>query len=189
MQNARTNQNSYRGGRPQYRYQRWTPPPEPKPEPKLDLSDKSFPTLSNQTVAQTSANQHEFRTAFSTTVRVMAEVEKLNDLKEQRNREADQKARAEMGGVYIHRFQHGRMSEREEEPEEGHWEAPKVLAKPDDTVEWVEVRHSKARRQPREKTTRELAEDYRAKALDEEYAEDYNGDLFESSHRHDHHAT
>jgi hypothetical protein len=187
MQNARSNQNTYRGGRPQYRVPRWTPPPEPKPEPKLDLSDRNFPTLSNQPVAQTAANQHDFQTAFSTTVKVMAEVEKLNDLREERNRLADQKARAEMGGVYTHRFQPGRMSERNEE--EAPWEPPKRLEKPDDTVEWVEVRHSKARRQPREKTTRELAEEYRAKAIDEEHAEDYNGDLFESSHRHDHHAT
>jgi hypothetical protein len=55
--------------------------------------------------------------------------------------------------------------------------------------EWVEVRHSKARKSAHVKTTEELDEDYDDKAADEEAADDYNGDLFERSHRHDHYAT
>jgi hypothetical protein len=120
MQNS-TSSNKYtpRGGRPNYRYARWTPPPEPKPEPKLDLSDKSFPSLSNNTVPQTTAVHTEFKTSFATSVKVMAEVEKLHELRAERDRQADQRARAELSGVYIQRFQPGRLSELE--PEEPQW--------------------------------------------------------------------
>lgn len=179
-----------RGGRPNYSYRsRWTPPPEPKPEPKLDLSDKNFPTLSNRPVSQTAAAQHDFQSSFTTTVKVMAEMEKRQELRDQRDREADQKAKAEMGGVYTHHFRHGRLSEMTVvEPEEDTWRPPPMPTEPSET-EWVEVRHSKARRTIAEKTMRELEEDYRSKAIDEEDAADYNGELFESSHRHDHHAT
>ena len=177
-----------RGGRPNYRYARWTPPVEPKPEPKLDLSDKSFPSLSNNAVQQTTSRT-EFSTSFATSVKVMAEVEKLQELRAQRDRQADQKARAELGGVYIHRFQHGRLSEVEPEDEAPQWEPPKKLAKPDPETDWVEVRHSKAHKTPKETSFREMEEDYRSKAHEEDGGDDYNGDLFESSHRHDHHAT
>jgi len=177
-----------RGGRPNYRYARWTPPVEPKPEPKLDLSDKNFPSLSNHPVPQSTAHHPEFTTSFATSVKVMAEVEKLQELRAQRDRQADQKARAELGGVYIHRFQHGRLSEVDPE-EEPQWRPEPKLAKPDPETDWVEVRHSKAHKQPKEKSVRELDDEYRSKAIDEENAEEYNGDLFESSHRHDHHAT
>jgi hypothetical protein len=174
-----------RGGRPNYGARRLPPPPEPK----LDLSDKSFPSLA-ATPPPEPTTAYVFASKFSTTVKVMSEVEKLNELREQRNREADQKAHAEMGGVYTHRFRHGRLSEVKVEEEEGHWEPPQKLAKPDDTTEWVEVRHSKARRQGHEKSLRELDEDYRSKAKDEADAEaEYNSELFERSHRHDHYAT
>jgi hypothetical protein len=53
----------------------------------------------------------------------------------------------------------------------------------------MEVKHSKAKKTPYEKSTWELEEDYNDKAADEDAAEDYNGDLFERSHRHDHYAT
>jgi hypothetical protein len=178
-----------RGGRPNYRYARWTPPVEPKPEPKLDLSDKNFPSLSNNTVTQTTAHHPEFTTSFATSVKVMAEVEKLQELRAQRDRQADQKARAELGGVYTHRFQHGRLSEVDPEEQTVQWMPPPKLAKPNPDTDWVEVRHSKAHKHPKDKSFREMEEDYRSKAIDEENADDYNGDLFESSHRHDHHAT
>ena len=193
MQSSQSNTRTYvpRGGysRPQYgRHQRWTPPPEPKPEPKLDLSERNFPTLSNNPVAQTTGH-HDFQSSFTTTVKVMAEMEKLQELREQRDREASQKARVEMRGVYIDRFQPGRLSKQEVvEPEEDDWRPAREVREPGDD-EWTEVRHSKARKQPREKSMRELAEEYQSKAIDEENAEDYNGELFESSHRHDHYAT
>lgn len=191
MQSQTTNTRTYapRGGRPNYtRYQRWTPPPEPKPEPKLDLSERNFPTLSNQPVAQT-AGHHDFQSSFTTTVKVMAEMEKLQELREARDRAQTQKARGEMKGVYVDRFQPGRLSRVEvEEPEEDDWRPAREVQEPAED-EWTEVRHSKARRHPREKSMGELAEEYHAKAIDEEGGEDYNGDLFESSHRHDHHAT
>ena len=184
MQSARTNPNA----RQRFpRYQRWVPPPEPKPEPKLDLSDKSFPTLPTSNVPQQSTGGHEFNSTFTATVRVMAEMEKLTELREQRNREASQKARAEMGHVYTHRFRPGRMTSETTE-EEPTWQRPPSPQEPAED-EWTEVRHSKARKQPREKSMRELEEEYRSKAADEDAAEDYNGDLFERSHRHDHYAT
>lgn len=163
---------------------------EPKPEPKLDLSERNFPTLSNQPVAQTTGH-HEFGTAFSTKVKVMAEVEKLQELREKRDQMESQKARGELRGVYIDRFQPGRLSRQEvEEPEEDdEWRPVHELTAPTEDDEWTEVRHSKARKVPREKTMHELAQEYQAKAVDEEAAEDYNGDLFERSHRHDHYAT
>ena len=189
QQSARERFSQQRGGRPQYRYQRWTPPPEPKPEPKLDLSDRSFPSLPTSNVPQQSTGGHSFDSKFSTTVKVMAEMEKLQELRDQRDREASQKARMEMKGVYLGRFQHGRMSARDEvEPEEDDWRPTQESRSPSEE-EWTEVRHSKARKQPHEKSMRELAEEYQAKAIDEDEAEDYNGDLFESSHRHDHYAT
>jgi hypothetical protein len=76
--------------------------------------------------------------------------------------------------------------EPEEEPQ---WRPQMKLAKPNPETDWVEVRHSKAHKQPVEKSYAELEEDYRSKAHEEDWGDDYNGDLFESSHRHDHHAT
>ena len=194
MQPSQNNTRPYvpRGGysRPQYgRHQRWTPPPEPKPEPKLDLSDRNFPMLPTSNAPLQSTGGHDFRSTFTTTVKVMAEMEKLQELREQRDREASQKAQMEMRGVYIDRFQPGRLTKQEVvEPEEDDWRPTQEVREPRED-EWTEVRHSKARKQPREKSMRELAEEYQAKALDEENAEDYNGELFESSHRHDHYAT
>lgn len=183
-------QQNQRGGRPQYRYQRWTPPPEPKPEPKLDLSDKTFPSLPMSNVVQQSPGQHEFGSKFSTTVKVMAELEKLQELREEREKKTTQQEKASLRGVYTGRFQHGRLSQVEapREPREPReeWRAPPQEPAED---EWVEVRHSKARKVAHEKTAEELDDEYEDKAADEEAAEDYNGDLFERSHRHDHYAT
>jgi hypothetical protein len=190
MQSARQQyQQSQRGGRPQYRYARWTPPVEPKPEPKLDLSDRTFPSLPTSNVPQQASGSHEFETKFSTAVKVMAELETRQQLREARERQATQQERDAMKGVYTERFQPGRLTRTEvEEPEEEPWRPPQEPVEPAED-EWVEVRHSKARRQPREKSFREIAEDYHAKELDEEEAEEHNGELFERSHRHDHYAT
>lgn len=181
-----------RGGRPQYRVQRWTPPPEPKPEPKLDLSDRNFPSLPMSNAPIQSTGGHEFQSSFTTTVKVMAEMEKLQELRERRDRQQTEKERAAMKGVYIDRFQHGRLSAREVvEPEDGDdlWRPAQEVREPTEEDGWTEVKHSKAKRAPREKTVQEIEEDYEDKAADEEAAEDYNGDLFERSHRHDHYAT
>ena len=97
-----------------------------------------------------------------------------------------------MKGVYIDRFHHGRLTAREVvEPEDGDdlWRQPPEPREPTEDDGWTEVKHSRAKRVPREKSFRELEEDYEEKAADEEAAEDYNGDLFERSHRHDHYAT
>jgi hypothetical protein len=189
QQSARERYSQQRGGRPQYRYQRWTPPPEPKPEPKLDLSDRTFPSLPTSNTPQQTTGGHAFETKFTTTVKVMAEMEKLQELRAQREREATHQEKTAMKGVYTARFQHGRLAQsRIEEPEEDEWRPPQEPVEPAED-EWVEVRHSKAKRGPREKSFRELEEDYEEKAADEEAAEDYNGDLFERSHRHDHYAT
>lgn len=192
MQSARERyqQNQQRGGRPQYRYQRWTPPPEPKPEPKLDLSDKSFPSLPLSNAPQTqSTGGHAFESKFTTTVKVMAEMEKRQEMREKRDREATQQEKAAMKGVYTWRFQHGRLSGTHlEEPEEDGWRARPEPREPA-ADEWVEVRHSKARKVYQEKTVEELDDEYDEKAVNEEGGEDYNGDLFERSHRHDHYAT
>jgi hypothetical protein len=119
----------------------------------------------------------------------MAEMEKLQEMREKREREATQQEKAAMRGVYTERFQPGRVAQsRIEEPEEDEWRPPREPIEPAED-EWVEVRHSKARKIAREKTFRELEEEYEEKAADEEAAEDYNGDLFERSHRHDHYAT
>lgn len=191
-QNTTTRTPAPRGGRPNYarRYQRWTPPPEPKPEPKLDLSDKNFPSLAVQPTSQSSSGHHSFQSSFTTTVKVMAEMEKLQEFRARRDREATEKERGEMRGVYVDRFRSGRLTTRDvEEPEEDDWRPTQESRSPTEDDEWTEVRHSKARKQPREKSMSELASEYHAKAADEEGADDYNGDLFESSHRHDHHAT
>ena len=173
----------------QRRYQRWTPPPEPKPEPKLDLSDRTFPSLPMSNATQQSTGGHEFTTKFTTTVKVMAELEKLQEMREERERKATQQEKAALRGVYTARFQSGRLAQsRVEEPEEDEWRPPQEPVEPAED-EWVEVRHSKAKKGPREKSFRELQEEYDDKAADEEAAEDYNGDLFERSHRHDHYAT
>lgn len=187
---ARTYQQQ-RGGRPPYgRRTYWTPPADPKPEPKLDLSDRSFPSLPTSNAPLQSSGGHEFQSSFTTTVKVMAEMEKLQALREQRERDETQKQRGAMKGVYIDRFQHGRMSAREvEEPEEDAWSPPRELREPTEDDGWQEVRHSKAKRVPREKTFRELEAEYNEKAEDEEAADDYNGDLFDRSHQHDHYAT
>lgn len=188
---ARSQYQQQRGGRPQYRYQRWTPPPEPKPEPKLDLSDKTFPALPMSNVPpQTAAGQHGFTSSFTTTVKVMAELEKRQALREAHDRMQTQKARGEMKGVYIDRFQQGRLSAREVvEPEQDTWRPTQEVYEPTEDDGWTEVKHSKAHKSPYEKSFRELEEDYAEKAADEEAADDYNGDLFERSHRHDHYAT
>jgi hypothetical protein len=191
MQSARQQlQHNQRGGRPQYRYQRWTPPPEPKPEPKLDLSDKSFPSLPLSNAPQTqSTGGYDFATKFSTTVKVMSELEKLQELRELREREQTRQERDAMKGVYTGRFQGGRLATtRLEEPEEHRWVPPPTQREPAED-EWVEVRHSKARKSAHVKTVEELEEDYEDKAADEAAADEYNGDLFERSHRHDHYAT
>lgn len=189
QQSARERYSQQRGGRPQYRYARWTPPPEPKPEPKLDLSDRTFPSLPTSNVPQQTTGGHEFTTKFTTTVKVMAELEKLQEMREKRDQAATQQEKAAMKGVYTGRFHHGRLAQtRVEEPEEDDWRPQQELQEPDPN-EWVEVRHSKARKVHREKTVEELEEEYKDKAADEEAAEEYNGDLFERSHRHDHYAT
>jgi len=191
MQSARQQlQHNQRGGRPQYRYQRWTPPPEPKPEPKLDLSDKSFPSLPQSNVPQTqSTGGYAFESKFSTTVKVMSELEKLQELREMREREQTRQERDAMKGVYTGRFQAGRLTGvRLEEPEEHTWR-PRPAPREPAEDEWVEVRHSKARKVAYDKTAEELEEEYEDKAGDEAAADDYNGDLFERSHRHDHYAT
>lgn len=186
QQSARERYSQRRGG---YRYARWTPPPEPKPEPKLDLSDRTFPSLPTSNAPQQSAGGHAFESKFSTTVKVMAEMEKLQELRAERERKATQQEKDALKGVYTGRFQHGRLTgARLEEPEEQVWRPPQELQEPAED-EWVEVRHSKARKVYQEKTTDELDEEYEDKAADEEAAEDYNGDLFERSHRHDHYAT
>jgi hypothetical protein len=189
---ARTYQQQ-RGGRPQYgrRYTHWTPPPEPKPEPKLDLSDKSFPSLPMSNVPLQTTGGHDFQTAFTTKVKVMAEMEKLQELRDRRDRAQTEKERTAMKGVYIDRFQHRQTPTREVvEPEDDGWGPGRLnleSQRKDDG--WMEVKHSKAKRGPVEKTFRELEEEYAEKAADEEAADDYNGDLFERSHRHDHYAT
>jgi hypothetical protein len=119
----------------------------------------------------------------------MAEMEKRQEMREAQERQATQHERDAMKGVYTGRFQPGRLTRTEvEEPEEDVWRPPQEPREPAED-EWVEVRHSKARKQPREKTFHEMEEDYAEKAADEEAAEEYNGDLFERSHRHDHYAT
>jgi hypothetical protein len=189
MQNTRNTQTSYRGGRPQYRAQRWAPPPEPKPEPKLDLSDKSFPTLPSSSQPSQSTGQHEFPSTFTTTIKVMAEMEKSRELRAQRERDATQQQKDALKGVYTARFQPGRLTSRREEPEEDAWRPPQELREPTEEDEWTEVRHSKARKIQREKTAEELDQDYREKATDEDAVDGYNEDLFERSHQHDHYAT
>jgi hypothetical protein len=191
MQSARERyQQNQRGGRPQYRTQRWTPPPEPKPEPKLDLSDKSFPSLPLSNAPQSqSTGGHAFETKFTTAVKVMAEMEKRQEMREQRDREATRQEKDAMKGVYTARFHSGRLaSTRLEEPEETTWRPHQEGREPGED-EWMEVRHSKARKVARAKTTEELEEEYAEKAYEEADAEDHNGDLFERSHRHDHYAT
>jgi hypothetical protein len=191
----RRQQYQYRGGRPQYGRPRPAfQPPLPPPETPLKKTEANFPKLVPNAPKKVSP---EFATSFSKTVTEMAVTEEEQRLKDAYAKEQESKARAEFQGVYIlgsvHRprprfvkdlveeFDSADVSYEREEYDTN----PPPSNSEDDG--WTSVTQ-KVRKTKRELTAADLAAKYVAagEAADRE-EEEFNGDLFHASHRHDHH--
>lgn len=183
-------QYQYRGGRPQYGRPR---PPLPPPETPLKKTEANFPRLVPNAPKKASP---EFETSFSKTVAEMAKEEEEQRLKDTYRKEQADKARNEFQGVYIlgsvHRArplfardlaEEFDAAELPFEREEYDTTAPPPSEEDDG---WTTVAQ-KVRKPKRELTAAELAAKYQAagEAADRE-SEEFNGDLFHASHRHDH---
>jgi hypothetical protein len=190
----RRQQHQYRGGRPQYGRPRpyAAMPPLPPPETPLKKTEANFPKLVPNAPKKVSP---EFGTSFSKTVAEMAKEEEEQRLKDSYAKEQADKARNEFQGVYIlgavHRARPTFVkdlvedfdAQAEFEREEYDTTAPPPNSEDDG---WTSVKQ-KVRKPKRELNTAELAAKYQAagEAADRE-EEEFNGDLFYSSHRHDH---
>lgn len=180
----------YRGGRPQYN--RGPRPPLPPPETPLKKTEANFPKLVPNAPKKVSP---EFATSFSKTVAEMANEEEQQRLRDAYAKEQDARAQSEFQGVYIlgsvHHPRPTFVKDLVEEfDEQAHFEREEyaTTAPPPDAEEdgWTSVK-VKVRKARRELTAAELAAKYRAAgdAADRE-EDEFNGDLFEASHRHDH---
>ena len=181
--------NAYRGGRPQYGRPR---PPLPPPETPLKKTEANFPRLVPNAPKKVSP---EFATSFSTTVTAMAASEEQQRIRDQYEKEQADRARNEFNGVYIlgsvHSARPSFVRDLAEdfdvadgfEREEYDTTAPPPNSEDDG---WTPVKQ-KERKVKRELTTRELADKYKAagEAADRE-EEEFNGELFDRGHRHDH---
>jgi hypothetical protein len=192
-------QYQYRGGRPQYGRPRpyAGQPPLPPPETPLKKTEANFPKLVPNAPKKVSP---EFETSFSKTVAEMAKEEEEQRLKDNYMKEQESKAQNEFNGVYIlgsvrtdtvrntvRNFMRDLTEEfdvqAEFEREEYDTSAPPPNSEDDG---WTSVQQ-KVRKPKRELTTAELAMKYKAAgdAADRD-EEEFNGDLFHASHRHDH---
>jgi hypothetical protein len=187
--------NAYRGGRPQYGRPRpfGAMPPLPPPETPLKKTEANFPRLVPNAPKKPSP---EFATSFSKTVNTMAAAEEQQRIRDNYEREQADRARNEFNGVYILGSVHSARPtfvrdlaedfdvQANFEREEYDTTAPPPSEEDDG---WTSVKH-KERKPKRELTTAELAQKYQAAgdAADRD-EEEFNGDLFYSSHRHDHH--
>ena len=192
-------QYSYRGGRPQYGRPRPSmyAPPLPPPETPLKKTDANFPHLVPKAPKKASP---EFATSFSKTVAEMAKEEEDQRLREAYAKDQESKAQSEFDGVYILgsirtdtvrntvRSFVRELADEFDVAEEFEREEYDTAAPPPNSEDdgWVSVQE-KARKSKKELTTSELAAKYVAagEAADRD-EEEFNGDLFYSSHRHDH---
>ncbi len=188
-------QHQYRGGRPQYGRPRPAfQPPLPPPESPLKKTEANFPKLVPNAPKKASP---EFATSFSKTVAEMAAVEERDRLRDAYEKEQAMRAQNEFQGVYIlgsvhstrPTFARDLVDEFDEtdipfEREEYDTNPPPPNTEDDG---WTQVKE-KVRKPKRELTAAELAAKYIAagEAADRE-EEEFNGELFAASHRHDHH--
>jgi hypothetical protein len=189
----RRQQHQYRGGRPQYGRPRPAfQPPLPPPETPLKKTEANFPKLVPNAPKKVSP---EFATSFSKTVAEMAKEEEEQRLKDNYMKEQADKARNEFNGVYIlgsvHSARHSVVRDLAEEfdPAEGfEREEYDTTAPPPNSEDdgWTSVKQ-KVRKPKRELTAAELDAKYReaGDAADRD-EEEFNGDLYYASHRHDH---
>lgn len=193
-------QYSYRGGRPQYnRGPRPSlyAPPLPPPETPLKKTEANFPKLVPNAPKKASP---EFATSFSKTVAEMAKEEEEQRLRDAYAKDQDARARNEFQGVYIlgsvrtdtvrntARALARELAEEFDVAEGFERELYDTTAPPPNSEDdgWTSVK-VKERKPKRELTTAELAAKYvsAGEAADRE-EEEFNGDLFHASHRHDH---
>ncbi len=186
--------NAYRGGRPQYGRPR---PALPPPETPLKKTEANFPRLVPNAPKKVSP---EFETSFSKTVNAMAAAEEQQRIRDQYEKDQANRARNEFNGVYIlgsvrtdtvqntvRNFMRDLTEEFDVhanfEREEYDTSAPPPSEEDDG---WTSVQQ-KVRKPKRELTTAELAQKYQAagEAADREI-EEFNGELYSVSHRHDH---
>lgn len=187
-------QYEYRGGRPQYGRPRPAfQPPLPPPETPLKKTEANFPKLVPHAPKKSMV---VFDSSFSNTVASMAKEEEEQRLKDSYAKEQADRARNEFNGVYIlgsvHSARPSFVKDLVEdfdaadvpfEREEYDITVPPPNSEDDG---WTSVKQ-KVRKPKRELTAAELAAKYQAAgdAADRE-EEEFNGDLFASSHRHDH---
>ena len=198
----RRQQNQYRGGRPQYGRRQpvypGTPPPLLPQEAVLPKkTDANFPHLVPRAPKKASP---EFATSFSTTVTEMAKEEEEQRFRDAYAKDEQSKAKNEFNGVYIlgsirtdtvrntvRNFVRD-LSEEFNAQAEFEREEYDTMTPPPNSEEdgWTSV-GQKVRKTKRELTTAELAAKYKAAgdAADRE-EDEFNGDLFHTSHRHDH---
>lgn len=176
-----------------------TPPPLPPTEitpPKK--TEANFPKLVSDAPKKSMV---VFDTPFSKTVVEMAKEEEQQRLKDSYAKEQESKARNEFQGVYILgsvRTDTGRNTVRnfvrdlteEFDATEGYEREEYETSAPPPNSEddgWTSVKQ-KVRKTKRDLSTADLAAKYIAagEAADRD-EEEFNGDLFNASHRHDHH--
>ena len=191
--------NQYRGGRPQYGRPRPAfVPPLPPPETPLKKTEANFPKLVPNAPKKVAA---EFETSFSKTVAEMAKEEEEQRLRDAYEKEQAMRAQNEFNGVYIlgsvrrdtlrntARTFARELAEEFDATEEFEREDYGTTAPPPNAEDegWTDVKQ-KVRKPKRELTAAELAAKYVAagEAADRE-EEEFNGELFYASHRHDHH--
>ena len=190
----RRQQHQYRGGRPQYGRPRPAfQPPLPPPETPLKKTEANFPKLVPNAPKKASP---EFATSFSKTVAEMAKEEEDQRIRDAYAKEQEFKAQAEFNGVYILGSVHSARPSfvkdlvEEFDATDGPFEREEydTMAPPPDPEDdgWTTVQH-KVRKPKRELTAAELAAKYReaGDAADRE-EEEFNQDLFSTSHRHNH---
>lgn len=186
-------QYAYRGGRPQYGRPRPAfTPPLPPPETPLKKTEANFPHLVAKAPKKASP---EFETSFSKTVAEMAREEEGQRLRAAYEKEQATREQNEFNGVYILgsiRTDTVRNTVRnfvrdlnEEFEAEFAREETAPPPNPEDDG-WTDVKQ-KVRKPKKELSAAELAARYVAagEAADRD-EEEFNGDLFHASHRHDH---
>ena len=186
--------NAYRGGRPQYGRPRpyGALPPLPPPETPLKKTEANFPRLVPNAPKKASP---EFETSFSKTVNAMAAAEEEQRLRDNYAKEQADRAQMEFRGVYILGSVHSArpsfvkdLAEDFDVQAEFEREEYDTMAPPPNSEDdgWTAVKQ-KERKPKRELTTAELAAKYReaGDAADRE-EEEFNGDLFDASHRRNH---
>jgi hypothetical protein len=164
----------------------------------LKKTEANFPRLVPNAPKKVSP---EFETSFSKTVNAMAAAEEQQRIRETYEKEQVNKARNEFNGVYIlgsirtdtvqntvRSFVRDLAEEFDEQANFEREEYDTMAPPPSEEDDgWTSVKQ-KVRKPKRELTASELAAKYTAAgdAADRE-EEEFNGELYYASHRHDHH--